>query len=202
MKKILFILIAFVAFSSCEEIKKVQEAQEKRDAQKEYDELFEKAKASQQRSDTLYLGFRFGMSPKEVKSHFKKLIKEKVVSVDYLDRYTTELTLKGGMKRNATFRTEYYKDKLCELTLVFDGPSEYVFAFSAFKDANEGKKWKWIITEWLENKSRYTMFNNNMVIEFTGLIDSYMSFIDASLVDSLEIQKELEEKEATGKFKL
>ncbi len=202
MKKILFILIAFVAFSSCEEIKKAQEAQEKRNAQKEYDELFEKAKTSQQRSDTLYLGFRFGMSPKEVKSHFKKLIKEKVVSLDYLDRYTTELTLRGGIKRNATFRTEYYKDKLCKLTFVIDEPYEYIFVFSAFREANEEKKLKWTITEWLENKPRYTMFNNNMVIEFTGIIDSRMSFIDASVVDSLEIQKKLEEKEATDKFKL
>lgn len=202
MKKFLFILIAFVAFSSCEEIKKAQKAQEKRDAQKNYDELFEKAKISQQRSDTLYLGFRFGMSPKEVESHFKKLIKEKVVSVDYLDRYTTELTLVGQLKRNANFRTGYYKDKLCELTLVLDGADDYVFAFATFQDANEGKNWEWTITEWLENKPRYTMFNNNMIIEFTGLFDSYMSFIDASVVDSLEIQKELEEKEATGKFKL
>lgn len=198
MKKILFLFL--ILLSSCGEIKKMQEAQEDELRQKEYSELFELAKTSSQRSDTLYLGFRFGMTSKEVNKHFKKLIKEKIVSTDYADRYTTDITLKGVIKRQATFRTEYYKDRLCTFSLVLDDPSDYIFAVSTFKDAN--KDMRLAITKWLDGKTKYAMFKNNMVIEFKGFLESDITFIDASLIDSLEYEKKLKEKEETDKFKL
>lgn len=198
MKKLLFLLV--ILFSSCGEIKKMQEAREDELRQKEYCELFDLAKTSAQRSDTLYLGFRFGMTSKEVNKHFKKLIKEKIVSTDYANRYTTDIMLKGVIKRKVTFRTEYYKDRLCTFSLVLDNPSDYIFAVSTFKDAN--RDMRLAMTKWLDGKDKYAMFKNNMVIEFKGFLESEITFIDASLVDSLEFVKDIKEKEELDKFKL
>ncbi|MFB9842997.1 hypothetical protein [Mucilaginibacter ginsenosidivorans] len=69
-------------------------------------------------TDTVFLGFIFGMTRKDVNSHVNLLIKEKKLFINEDDqRYEYRLSL-GLIKANASIAPDYKDNKLYKLTLI------------------------------------------------------------------------------------
>ena len=108
MKKILlgFIAIVLLTFvESCNQTSKKNEFN--RD---NYKALVSTELNSRVRKDTIILGYIFGMTAKEVKSHNKKLIKNKIIrQID--NDLVFDLKIAGRII-SFTYKTEIYNDKL------------------------------------------------------------------------------------------
>ena len=77
MKNLLWLLASVIICLSLFSCKSEIEKERNRQREIELDSAKIKAQNSEILVDTIFLGFRFGMTEREVMTHFKKLIKQK-----------------------------------------------------------------------------------------------------------------------------
>jgi hypothetical protein len=69
-------------------------------------------------TENIFLGFRFGMSPKEANEHIKRLIAQnRIYTIE--DKYVYDFYTLLGEKLQTVILLEYYEDKLYQLNLIF-----------------------------------------------------------------------------------
>lgn len=69
-------------------------------------------------TNNIFLGFKFGMSPKEANEHTKHLITQnRIYTIE--DKYVYDFYTLLGERLQTVILLEYYEDKLYQLNLVF-----------------------------------------------------------------------------------
>jgi len=141
MKRLFQICLFAIVFTACNSSANQEKKQQwERDA--EYFNAIEQAENSPQIEKNLFLGFKFGMTPNEVKQHINKLRKEKKIHVDQFgDYYYIFHTNHGDAKM--TFSPAYYNDSLYRMQYGFTGMPGAVCIVTAkdlFDKANLGYK--------------------------------------------------------------
>lgn len=158
MKNSIFVLLSALFLYSCSytnnKIKKEKNILEL---------AYENAANSEVYEDTIYLGFRFGMSENEVNNHFDKLVKSgKVYIEDYTNNYKHTNNL-HGMEITYGFSTEYFENKLFRLSLHSNKGE--LFTWKLFKEAKPDFHTLGEYTDLLGDKT-YIEQKNNIVVLF------------------------------------
>lgn len=165
MKKIIIALLSVAYFCSCSQTAQNSKEKETNDLELAY----KRAASSTIYEDTIYLGFRFGMTEKEVNKHFDKLVKSKKVYVeDYTNKYRHIINFQG-MEIKYGFAFEYFENKLIRLKMY--GDRDAIFTMKLFQEAKPGYKLG-IYTDLLGDKT-YIQQKNNVVVLFSGDIITY-----------------------------
>ena len=147
-----------------------------------YNQLYKEAVDSKERNDTIFMGFRFGMSEKEYNAHLKKLSKEGKAKKDILGYYEIPIKDSHGLSYKAEPHPEYYKGKLCRLSLKISSDlgergNSYVLLFGTFRDTHP--QYDMNIKEIIEGQPEYSAFYKNTVVRCFGSAYSYMVYEDA-----------------------
>ena len=165
MKNAIFVLLSALFICSCSYTPQNNKEKEKNDLELAY----ERAANSTIYEDTIYLGFRFGMSEKEVDKHFDKLVKSKKVYIeDYTNKYRHIINFQGSEIKYG-FAFEYFENKLIRLKMY--GDRNAIFTMKLFQEAKPGYKLG-IYTDLLGDKT-YIQQKNNVVVLFSGDIITY-----------------------------
>lgn len=182
MKKLLY-LLTLVVMASCGMSQKAEEIKQK----EELKELIDSAKLSKAGKTDLYLGFKFGMTEKEINRHMKKLEREGKADRDYRGAYTVKLIGEHGFEYNANVGVEYYMGKMRRLKFTTDNESDYVMICTAFLKANKGN---WVIVNGPLGNKEYIMQIDNILCTFTGYIKTLVTFEDAPYIDLMKQEKD------------
>jgi len=110
MKKLLLITI-ISSLLSCQDYQRKKH-------QQIIDEKIKKELSSDIRNDTIFLGLTFGMTEKEVNNKLQSLKKEGKIYSNDNNYYEYEFSLENNAKGKATFNTDYFENKLYELTVI------------------------------------------------------------------------------------
>ena len=165
MKKVVLAFLSSICICSCSYTPQNNKEKEKNDLELAY----ERAASSTIYEDTIYLGFRFGMSEKEVDKHFDNLVKSKKVYIeDYTNKYRHIINFKG-MEIKYGFVFEYFENKLIRLKMY--GDRDAIFVMQLFKEAKPDYKLG-IYTDLLGDET-YIQQKNNIVVLFSGDIITY-----------------------------
>lgn len=159
MKNLFLVFVLSLFIYGCS-----QTAQNSKEKEKNVLELaYEKAASSTIYEDTIYLGFRFGMTEKEVDKHFDKLVKSKKVYIeDYTKNYKHTNNL-HGMDITYGFSTEYFEGKLIRFKLHSD--KDEIFTWRLFKEAKPDFHTLGEYVDLLGDKT-YIEQKNNIVVLF------------------------------------
>ena len=193
MKNLLWLLASVIICLSLFSCKSEIEKERNRQREIELDSAKIKAQNSEILVDTIFLGFRFGMTEREVMTHFKKLIKQKKIYLDDFGDCRYELHGEYNLKYTLGFITEYYKGKLFKMTFLiehFSGSDEcYVMVFGIFKKANPN--YSWYIVKNILGDDVYTSISHNLIVTFEKFAgESAMIYENAPI----SLLKEKEEK--------
>ena len=165
----------------------MQEAHEKQKRNQECKSIEDSAKVNTTGKTDIYLGFKFGMTEREVHSHIKKLEKEGKAKRDFANRYIVNMIDKYGTEYEAIVGVEYYNKKARKYTFRTDGSGDYVFIFVAFSKANTGN---WSIYDNGDIKGYYMQIDN-ILCKFTGILGtSVVTFEDGPYIDLIEQEKD------------
>lgn len=159
MKKISIAILLAIGICSCS-----YTPQNNKEKEKNVLELaYEKAASSTIYEDTIYLGFRFGMTEKEVDKHFDKLVKSKKVYIEDYTKNYKHINNLHGMDITYEFSTEYFEGKLIRFKLYSD--KDEIFTWRLFKEAKPDFHTLGEYVDLLGDKT-YIEQKNNIVVLF------------------------------------
>lgn len=169
----------------------------------------EQAELSDQTENDLFLGFKFGMSEKDVDNHLKKLLKEGKLYLNNSKEYQYDYTSKYGIKNNVNFIPKFHEGKLYEMVYPIVNPltpskGDYIFMASDFISSDKGKQFKSIITEDIFGETVYTSIKGNLIIKFENSSGSKMRYtnapVDRIVSDLNDQEREKKAKESSSEF--
>lgn len=203
MKKITFLLAAFITtmFCACN-LPSNKKAAPELSALEKYELAYKQASSSAIAIDTIFMGLRFGMSPKEVDNYLREMQDNAKLKTDGFGRYQYILPVYNSMALTASLSADFYNDKLYKFTLKFDGcyigntmidtdsqtmsnraKSLFVAKYKIDKDNFTGYYYS------LEGLGMFSCFiNKNLLVEFNPL--GSMSYINIPI----EVLNDVEEK--------
>lgn len=171
------------------------------------------------RSDTIFMGFCFGQTPKEVEEHFKLLTKQGLITNDH-GIYRYELTLDSIKtfyeKLDVTFLQEYFENKLYKFELCISpvplsgNYSESFISHMVRFDALNILRAKYPNSFWRPNKDSATnevtsfdlIENNRLINIYTGNYNlTYICYTDISAHAKIEIIEDNKNKQKYIKSK-
>lgn len=161
------------------------------------DSLKAKAMATSVRNDTIFLGFRFGMTTDEVFIHLKKLEKEKVIYQEGSQyKYNFELGEKSIYKETlATFGTEFYEGMLFKLVVSVEpsttyGPHTAMLLTAEIKDIYDAKYGMYDYSSPFMDFFDFVWIDGNRMIRmFPGLSDCRITYLDIGVEKKVEERK-------------
>lgn len=164
----------------------------------------EQAELSEQAENDLFLGFKFGMTEKEVKKHLDQLMKEEKIYLNKAMEYQYDYTSNFGVVNNINFVPKFHDGKLYEMVFpivnsLTPSKGDYIFMASDFISSDKGKQFKSIITEDIFGETVYTSIKGNLIIKFENSSGSKMRYTNAPVdrivsdLNDQEIQKKAEE---------
>lgn len=197
--KIIIVLTSVFIFCSC------LRHQDNRAEKDELASALSKAENIKNYEDTIFMGFRFGMSQEEVDNHFQSLLDSGKITLDYNNEYRYMFgTSEGNILTK--FSTQYYDGKLCEFILRFEEMDKYSlpelimhYALETFQKKAQNEGYKFYIDS-IGGTYQYYYIKNATVVKFSSLVNPYMSYQNAPLCkmkeDSIS-RKEHENAERT-----
>ena len=174
------LLITLFLLIGCEEYNNRRE-------QKEMNEFIESELASNIRSDTIFLDFRFGMSEKEFNAHLSKLKRKGKIWINKNNYYEYIFDVNDRYykwKAEATISAEFYKNKLMQLNLFVTSEDMYsnellkMKLFLLYSEPHD-KGRIFIEKSVLGDSDNYVFIENNKKIEiFDGINDARIFYTD------------------------
>ena len=160
--------------------------------------IADSAKVNTAGKTDIYLGFKFGMTEKEVKQHLRKLEKEGKAEIKY-GMYSVEMIGKHGQTFDANIGVDYYDDKARRYKFNTNGSGDYIMIFSAFEEANKG-----IFSIYKnEQVTEYVMAIDNILCSFASVFGaSVITFSDAPYIDLMEQEKDSIEKSRIDAYRM
>ena len=195
MKKLLFICTAVLLFGCTS--KKTQ-GHSNTELQTECEQALHDASRSTLRNRNILLGFKFGMTPDEVATHFSEL--KQAGKIYTSSNYGPTYKMTTGLGEIVcSFGTEFYRDSLIGMYLYLqkrqnvepslDLPGiRKLGAMELFRDKPD---WDWYVTE----NDDYYFINGNIVIGITETPEAMVYYFDAPT----KKRKTEEEKESKAK---
>ena len=197
MKKTSFIILLFIGLfiTSCKD-ENAPKIHSKKGTT--LNEVIKNELASGIRNDTIFLGFRFGMTEREFKSKWKELLKEGKLYFDKSggNMLTYDLTVSKNNTFKCTFSPEYYDGKLSQLgvsvlpkdkysTVKLTTLQVYMFFMRKYSIPTVEQGMKLV-----EDCKEYTWINGNRQIKLMcGYTDTRIFYEDLSIKEAKE-QKE------------
>ncbi|WP_258100813.1 hypothetical protein [Marinoscillum pacificum] len=197
MKNILILTIAVMTFS-CN-----LEQQKQAKANAAFELKVEQEINSGIRNDTIFLGYRFGMSEKEFISWTKKLIRDKKLYENENRQVAYKMTLDDNnflATAEAVFSPEYFEGKLYKLNISVEPTDHTVIALTqiqlvkifsdkyGFYDHTENSV--------IDDSKDYIWIDGNRQIEIIkGFSDARIFYTDLTAERSLNQLKEIEQSE-------
>lgn len=199
MKNFLLTTLAIVgmvlAFAGC--TNKKTEEQKRTD---EFNNALEKAEKSPVVETELFLGFRLGMSKKQVKEFTDSLKKAGKIHTDITNTYVYNFALSDGINIPIRFDPDYYKGKLYKVKYtiggvlsISDGKGEMFLIKEAFDDTEKSKSFQSYTFrgDYDKDDLKFYYIKDNMLISFWhGITESYMSY------ENVPIAKQVEREQA------
>lgn len=160
----------------------------------------EQAEQSEQIENELFLGFKFGMTEKEVDDYLNQLVKEGKVYLNDTREYQYDYNNKSGITYYINFAPLYHDDKLYEITYpikssLIPSSGDYIFMASDFIRSERGTQFRLHITEDILGEAVYTCIKDNLVVEFKNTSTSVMKYINAPVERIVSDLKALENQE-------
>ena len=160
----------------------------------------EQAEQSDEIETDLFLGFKFGMSDKEVDNYLKQLVKEGKVYLNDTREYQYDYNNKSGITYYINFAPLYHDDKLYEITYpikssLIPSSGDYIFMASDFIRSERGTQFRLHITEDILGEAVYTCIKDNLVVEFKNTSTSVLKYINAPVERIVSDLKALENQE-------
>ncbi|MDL2230725.1 hypothetical protein LJB87_02930 [Alistipes sp. OttesenSCG-928-L06] len=183
MKKFITPLITILLFTSCGSGGS-SNSDEKKVA--ELETAIVSAEASAVVETEIFLGFKFGMSDKQLREHLDQLVNEGRVYIDEKGNYAYDFST-GQNVIKFTFVPKYHDNKLYRLNFIMDNhgnsigtPSlNTVLAAKTFMETDRSG-FRSFITEDILGDAVYTHVKNNLIICFdTPSKGGRMSYINA-----------------------
>lgn len=205
MKNFLLTTIAIVgmvlAFAGC--ANKKAEEQKRTD---EFNKALEKAEKSPVVETELFLGFRLGMSKKQVKEFTDSLEKAGKIHTDITDSYVYNFALSDGVTVPIKFAPEYYKGELYKVKYTIDGAlsmsdgkAEMILIKSAFDDTEKRKSFQSYAFRGDYDKDEFKFYyiKDNMLISFwNGVTASYMAYENVPIAKQVEREQAAKDEKA------
>jgi len=179
------------------------EQTDKTNLEKTLSDLEQKGLASKKIIDTVFLGYRFGMTQSEVLAHTKNLVEQGKLKTDYSGKYYFEIDSKLGTKYKGNVFAEYFENKLISIGVIFNDEPNPILVFSDLADLYESKYGTY---DYMDNPSKeFSIYNkiwirNNLKIKIrSGISDALVDYIDLRyekqkmVKDSLDKVKEADE---------
>lgn len=194
MKNIIVLLISVFVLWSCNSQKESKEDALKR--------AVEQAELSEQIENDLFLGFKFGMTEKEVRAHYNTLIDEGKIYLNSSRRYQYDLNDEYGIIYYITFIPQYYDNSLYEMLYPIERANisignDHIMVASFFRSSTKENGYDWFITEDILNDPIYTFVKNNLVVTFSNTVRPAMKYTNAPIDKAMSENKKLEiEKKA------
>lgn len=191
MKKIsILISLLAIMFSCSFPIKKEEKEMDRRAA------LTEEAINSKERTDSIFMDFRFGMSENEFERHLKQVVRERGGRKNILGLYEIPVKALHGFVFKATLHPEYYKGKLCRLkvraeNVVSGVKNDHIMLFSSVKEAHP--EYSIYIDKTLEDYPTYLAFYKNIIIKCYSTGYSYLVYEDAPICIMMDKEQEMED---------
>lgn len=160
----------------------------------------EQAEQSDEIETDLFLGFKFGMTEKEVDDYLNQLVKEGKVYLNDTREYQYDYNNKSGITYYINFAPLYHDDKLYEITYpikssLIPSSGDYIFMASDFIRSERGTQFRLHITEDILGEAVYTCIKDNLVVEFKNTSTSVMKYINAPVERIVSDLKALENQE-------
>lgn len=196
MKKILLIYLIFFSISiSC----KTKQEKEKEELEK----AITVAENSPITEKSIFLGFFFGMTPKDADKHTEDLVSNGKMYTDEKGYYTYDFQTHSSMViLNTRIKTYFEQDSLYKMEFLFvpsidsysTGRLNCVLAAHAFM-ATDHVGFKTYINEISEKITEYFAIKDNLIIKFDS--DGYgrMSYINAPIERRIIVRQEMEADE-------
>jgi hypothetical protein len=190
-------------------------------ADNKFDVALSNGKNSSVRSDYIFMDFHFGQTRAEVKEHYKKLAKEKILQIcgdgAYRDIITLDPTSKYYNNIAVTISEDYFENRLYDLTLSLKNDSNNELLDNSVSplmmyDAYKAFKTKYPQTIWRTNKNKVNGYllsfegvENNRYIKIISdeeghVLISYINLITIAKIDSANQVKKSQDYKKTLKI--
>lgn len=168
-------------------------------------ELERIALSSKKVTDTVLLGFRFGMTKDKVLNHTKKLYDKGELKQDYSGMYYFEITSKTGEANKGFLFADYFENKLFSIGLTFSEATSNILVFSAMNDLLKQKYGDPdIMDKPFNDMDLYESYwlRNNLKIRLTsGLPEASVRYIDLRYEKQKEHADSIEKANSEQKVK-
>lgn len=165
-----------------------------------YKQALIEAQHADQTENELFLGFKFGMSEKEIRAHLEKLRKDGKVYVNDDSQFQYDFIHSSGLTLYFNFIPEYYEGILYEMAYPIRnsfGPSsgDYVFVAGAFLDSERMSGFSRFITKDILGEPIYTYTKGNLIITFENSGGAEMKYTNAPIAKIVKAGEESEKRE-------
>ena len=188
-----FFFILF--FTSCQ----TKEQKEKKEALENLnrtEELTSRAIHSNERIDSIFMDFRFGMSEKEYASYLNHVAKERGAEKNVLGEYEIPIKAAYSFRYKATLHPEFYNGKLCRLVIraddeIGDNSNSYIMLFSTLRKSHP--EYDIHIDKSIEDYPTYMAFYKNLIIRCYSSGSAILVYEDAPASSAKDREKEIKD---------
>jgi len=167
-------------------------------------ELEKAALLSKKVTDTVLLGFKFGMTKDQVLNHTQSLYHEGKLKQDYNGKYYFEIATKTGEANKGFLFADYFENKLFSIGLTFSKATSNILVFSAMNDLLKQKYGDADMMDKPFNMDVYESYwlRNNLKIRLTsGMPEASVHYIDMRYEKQKEHADSVEKANSAQKVK-
>ncbi|MEG2157005.1 MAG: hypothetical protein RRY07_04365 [Bacteroidaceae bacterium] len=194
MKKVLFCLLAVFVLASCGNANKNKQTEKEKT---KLETAVSNAENAEITETEIFLGFRFGMSEKQVDSLFTELFKAKKIYANRDGSYQCDFNTES-YDFNINFMPKYYNGELYEMlypltNTLMPSSNDYVFMALPFIRSERGKSFDKFTTKDVLGDEIYTNIKGNLIVSFYSGAKAMMKYSNApiaKIVSNQEKQKQ------------